>query len=172
MRVLIKAILTWRKKLIRKYYTTKVLRQCANYKGSVVVNGRSSVSKRTYLGSNVNFNGMQISGGGKVTIGDNFHSGPDCLFICQNHNFDHGDAIPYDNTYVYEDISIGDNVWLGSRVIVLGGVSIGEGAIVQAGSCIVSDIPAYAIAGGHPARVFSQRNIEHYEKLKAKGKFH
>lgn len=145
--------------------------QCASYKGRVYVGGPTTLTRNTHLGNNVNFNGLVISGKGRVTIGDNFHSGPGCLFICQNHNFDAGNAIPYDNTYVCKDINIEDNVWLGSRVIVLGGVSIGEGAIIQAGSCVVSDIPAYAIAGGHPARVFSQRNIEHYEKLKAEGKF-
>lgn len=107
-----------------------------------------------------------------MVIGDNFHSGPDCLFICQNHNFDKGEAIPYDSTYILRDITIEDNVWLGSRVIILGGVTIGEGAIIQAGSTVVSDIPKYAIAGGHPAKCFSERNIEHYEKLKAEGKFH
>lgn len=145
--------------------------QCGSYKGRVYVGGPTTLTRNTHLGSNVNFNGLVVSGKGRVTIGDNFHSGPGCLFICQNHNYDTGDAIPYDNTYILKDINIGHNVWLGSRVIVLGGVSIGEGAIIQAGSCVVSDIPAYSIAGGHPAKVFSQRNIEHYEKLKAEGKF-
>jgi acetyltransferase-like isoleucine patch superfamily enzyme len=77
-----------------------------------------------------------------------------------------------DNTYIYKDITIEDQVWLGSRVIVLGGVTIGEGAIIQAGSVVVKDIPKYAIAGGHPCKVFSQRDIEHYEKLKLEGLFH
>jgi len=85
MRIIIKTILAWRRKMIRTFYTAKVLGQCASYKGPVVVNGPSSVTKNCYFGSNVNFNGMQITGGGKVTIGDNFHSGPGCLFICQNH---------------------------------------------------------------------------------------
>ena len=58
------------------------------------------------------------------------------------------------------------------RVIVLGGVTIGEGAIIQAGSVVVNDIPKYAIAGGHPAKVFAARDIAHYEELKALGKFH
>lgn len=73
---------------------------------------------------------MEINGGGKVTIGDNFHSGPGCMMITQNHNYDKGTKIPYDSTYILKDISIGDNVWLGSRVIILGGVKIGEGAII------------------------------------------
>lgn len=156
---------------IRDIRIAKVKRQCGGYKGRVQVGGRTVVTQNTFLGRNVNFNGLFIDGGGKVVIGDNFHSGPGCLLICQNHNFNEGDAIPYDTTYILKDIEIGNNVWLGSRVIVLGGVTIGEGAIIQAGSCVVNDIPAYAIAGGHPAKVFSQRNIEHYEKLKSEGKY-
>jgi len=132
----------------------------------------TGVGGDTHLGDNVSFNGMRIQGRGKVVIGDNFHSGIECLMITQIHNYDHGKAIPYDDTCILKDIIIEDNVWLGSRVIVLGGVRIGEGAIIQAGSCVVSDIPKYAIAGGHPAKVFKYRDIEHYERLKAEGKFH
>ena len=138
---------------------------------SLHVNGFSIVSKHTSLGNNVNFNGIRISGMGNVSIGDNFHSGKDCLIISQNHNYDKGNSIPYDNTYITKDVSIGDNVWLGDRVIVLGGVTIGEGAIIQAGSVVVSDIPKCAIAGGHPAKVFSQRDVVHYEQLKREKKF-
>ena len=130
------------------------------------VNGKSCVTKNTVLGNNVNFNGMEIGGGGHVRIGNNFHSGPGCLMITQNHDYDHGNAIPYGSKYIYKDIFIEDNVWLGDRVIILGGVTIGEGAIIQAGSVVVSDIPKYGIAGGHPARVFKYRDKEHYEKLR------
>jgi acetyltransferase-like isoleucine patch superfamily enzyme len=158
--------------VITKFRTAIVKSSCGGYKGPVRANGPTSLTKNTFLGSNVHFNGLVIAGRGKVIIGDNFHSGPDCLLITENHNFDRGNAIPYDNTYIYKEIEIGDNVWLGSRVIVLGGVKIGDGAIIQAGSCVVNDIPSCAIAGGHPAKVFSQRNIAHYERLKAEGKFH
>ena len=92
--------------------------------------------------------------------------------ISQNHNFNKGSKIPYDNTYILKNIVIEDNVWLGDRVIVLGGVRIGEGAIIQAGSVVVKDIPKYAIAGGHPAVVFAKRDIDHYKILKQKGAFH
>ncbi len=159
-------------KIKTKYWTYRVRRTAATAGEELRVNGRSNVTRNTSLGNNVNFNGMQISGGGRVSIGNNFHSGPDCLMICQNHNFNSGEAIPYDSTYIFKDIVIKDNVWLGSRVIVLGGVTIGEGAIIQAGSCVVTDIPDYAIAGGHPAKVFAYRDIDHYEELKSAGKFH
>lgn len=169
---LVRKLLVIYRNIFTKIRTMIILKRCGGYKGPVRVNGPTLLTKNTFLGSNVNFNGLVVRGGGRVTIGNNFHSGSDCLFICQNHNFDAGSAIPYDDTYICKEIEIADNVWLGSRVIVLGGVKIGEGAIIQAGSCVVSNIPAYAIAGGHPAIVFSQRDVEHYEKLKTEGKFH
>ncbi len=61
---------------------------------------------------------------------------------------------------------------LGSRVIVLGKVTIGEGAIIQAGSVVCRDIPDYAVAGGHPATVFKYRDINHYTKMKKSCSFH
>ncbi len=159
--------------LIRKFYKRKVLNNLKEYKEPLKVNSYSFVNQHTFLGKNVNFNGMKIKGNGKVTIGDNFHSGQECLMITSYHKFDGGDAIPYDSKKdIDKDIFIEDNVWLGDRVIVLGGVKIGEGAIIQAGSVVVKDIPKYTIAGGHPAKVFKHRDIEHYEKLKKEGKFH
>jgi chloramphenicol O-acetyltransferase type B len=156
----------------RRFFTAVVRRQAASCGGRLRVNGLSTVGSNTHLGNNVHFNGMEIAGIGKVTIGDNFHSGPGCLLLTQIHNYDHGEAIPYDRTVIAKDILIEDNLWLGNPVIILGGVRIGEGAIIQAGSCVVNDIPKYAIAGGHPAKVFSARDAEHYERLKAAGKFH
>ncbi|WP_426416290.1 acyltransferase [Aestuariirhabdus sp. LZHN29] len=168
----VRSILMLRKKLTAKVYTKLISVQCKSYGNNLKVNGKSSVTKTTVLADNVNFNGMQIVGGGNVTIGNNFHSGVECMMITQDHNYDEGSAIPYDSTYVYKDVVIGDNVWLGNRVIILGGVTIGEGAIVQAGSVVVGDVDSYAIVGGHPAKQFSARNIEHYERLKQEKKFH
>ena len=150
----------------------RAMRTVKTHGQNLKINGVTKLSPNTMLGNNVNFNGMEIQGAGKVVIGNNFHSGPDCLMITQVHNYDHGTEIPYDSTNIVKDITIEDNVWLGARVIILGGVTIGEGAIIQAGSVVVSDIPKYGIAGGAPAKVFKYRDIEHYEKLKSEGKFH
>lgn len=159
-----------RRRVRRCYYTSRSVGRVLEYKELPYINFKSSFNKNTYLGRNCNFNGMDIIGGGKVTIGDNFHSGTACMMLTENHNIN-GNALPYDSTSIYKNIVIGDNVWLGSRVIILGGVNIGEGAVIQAGSVVVSDIPALSIAGGHPAVVFSKRNSEHYFTLKKQGKF-
>ncbi|CAN1507716.1 Hexapeptide repeat [Mycobacteriaceae bacterium] len=88
-----------------------------------------------------------------------------------NHNYK-GGAIPYDPTFIVEDTIIGDNVWFGLDVVVLPGVTIGEGAIIQAGSVVITDVSALAIVGGHPARQFSMRDADHYQTLKSLQKFY
>jgi len=60
--------------------------------------------------------------------------------------------------------SIGNDVWIGSNAIIPGGIQIGTGAIVAAGSVVVKDVPPYAVVGGNPAKVirhrFSDEQIE------------
>lgn len=159
--------------LNRILLTKKTLKSIVSYKSVPYIRGfsKTSFNRNTYLGKNCNFNGMIVKGNGKLIIGNNFHSGEDVLVITQNHNFDGGNAIPYDSSFIYKDVIIEDNVWIGSRAIILGGVTIGEGSIVQAGSVISADVPKYAIVGGNPAKLFKYRNIEHYEQLKKEGKF-
>ncbi len=135
------------------------------------VGGKTIVTPQTEIAEHVSFNGMQINGDGKVKIGRYFHSGIECLIITRNHNYDNGVAIPYDKEYIRKDVEIGDFVWLGSRVMILPGTKIGEGAIIQGGAVVHGEIPPYAIAGGNPAKVFKYRDIEHFKKLKAEGKF-
>ena len=159
-------------KLKKKLYQHRCECVAKSYGSNFKVNGESYVTPNTILGENVNFNGMKIQGNGKVIIGDNFHSGIDCMIITSIHNYDNGNAIPYDDTIISKDVIIEDNVWLGNRVIILPGVTIKEGAIIQAGSVVVSDIEKYAIAGGHPAKIFKYRDIDHYKKLKKEKKFH
>ena len=155
-----------------KYYKQKIQKTAKCCGANLYCGGKSFVTSNTELGMNVNFNGMSIFGNGKIMIGNNFHSGPGCQIISSFHNYDTDDAIPYGNQYIHKDVTIGDNVWLGNNVIILGGVEIGEGAIIQAGSVVCKNIPAYVIAGGHPAVPFKTRDIEHYEKLKKEKKFH
>jgi len=149
------------------------IKRIASYKTPPYIGALSKVhlTPQTYLGRNCNFNGIIVQGGGKLIIGDNFHSGEDIRVITQFHNYK-GNALPYDSTYIYKDVIIEDNVWVGTGAIILGGVTIGEGAIVQAGSVVTEDIPKYTIAGGHPSKPFGYRDKEHYEKLKKLKKFH
>jgi len=139
--------------------------------GRVTVNGHlSGFNKNTVLGKNVNINGLRCLAGGYVTIGDNFHSGLECLIITAEHHFEGGEAIPYDAEMVVKPVFIGNNVWLGARVTILPGVTIGEGAIVGAGAVVASDVPPLAIVGGNPAKIIRYRDGEHYRRCRDAGK--
>ena len=59
-------------------------------------------------------------------------------------------------------MKIGNNVWLGDRVIICGGVKIGDGAVVAANAVVTHDIPPYSLAAGVPARII--KTIEDNEQ--------
>lgn len=159
---------------VRLYRVNKNIMNTAMSVGDRFINNslKSCVNTNTYIGDDVSFNGMRIIGEGKVSIGDHFHCAEGCYIICENHDFDHGRELPYDHERsIPKEVLIESNVWLGVNVIILPGVHIAEGAIIQAGSVVIGDIPKCGIAGGHPAKVFRYRDINHYEKLKSKKAF-
>jgi len=158
--------------LLAHFYTYRERKRADTVGTDLSVNGPTTLSPYTKLGDNVNINGMEVRGEGRLTIGDNFHSGPRCVILTHNHNFDDGESIPYDDTYIRRPVTIEDNVWFGIGVYVVPGVTIEEGAIIQAGSVVTHDIPKCAIAGGHPAEVFAYRDIDRYERLKAEEEFY
>ncbi|MEI2703283.1 MAG: DapH/DapD/GlmU-related protein [Baekduia sp.] len=57
----------------------------------------------------------------------------------------------------HEPVVIGDRVWIALGAKILGGVTIGEGAVVAAGAVVTKDVPAWSIAGGVPATVIGER---------------
>ena len=139
-------------------------------KGKIHTKYNTSLSDNTIVGKYCSFHGTKVMGKGKVIIGDYFHAGDNLLFLTEKHNYE-GEFLPYDRNTIVEDIIVGNYVWMGDNVIVLGDVKIGDGAIIQAGAVVSSDIPECGIAGGNPARVFKYRDIKHFERLKREGKF-
>lgn len=157
---------------IKKRYYTALARKIAQSSGDELhVNFKSVFLGKIYFGNNCNFNGMTVRGNGECHFGNNFHSGENCLILTQNHNYE-GGSIPYDSTYIYKTVIIEDNVWFGDRVIVIGNITIGEGAIIGAGAVVVSNVPKYAIVGGNPAKIIKYRDIDHYIELKKLNKTH
>ena len=158
------------KKILTFFFIIYAKYTLGNWHAKIRANGFTRLSRQTEVGQNVHFNGFKIYGKGNCKIGNNFHSGFGCIVVNSFHNYN-GEALPYDNTNINKEIIIEDNVWLGVNVTLLGGCHIEEGAIIQAGSVVSGKISKCAIAGGHPAREFSKRNIKKYEELKAKKMF-
>ena len=59
----------------------------------------------------------------------------------------------------YKPIVIQHHAWIGMRATILGGVTVGEGAVVMAGAVVTRDVPPYAVVGGVPAKVVRERAL-------------
>ncbi len=94
---------------------------------------------------------------GPLAIGDNVMMGPDCVILTSTHNFERTDIPMIAQGGKVSKVAIGDDVWIGTRAIILPGVTIGKGVIIGAGAVVTKDVPDYAIVGGIPARVIRYR---------------
>jgi len=56
-----------------------------------------------------------------------------------------------------EPVIIGDDVWIGTRAIIMPGVKISNGSIIGAAAVVTKDVPDFAIVGGVPARIIGSR---------------
>ena len=118
----------------------------------------TSVGKNFYA----NFN-LTILDCCPVTIGDDVLIGPNVSIVTPMHPLMYqernmrtkADGTLYDYEYA-KPITIGNNCWIASNVTIIGGVHIGDGCVIGAGSVVTKDIPAHSLAVGNPCRVIRQ----------------
>ena len=124
-----------------------------------------SVGKGTYGELTV----LNFSNHYHLNIGHFCSIGPGVIFsVCSDHPFNHLSSYPFKVKIcgeVFEatskgDINVKDDVWIGANSVILSGVTIGQGAVVGAGSIVTKDVPPYAIVVGNPAKVIKYRFSE------------
>ena len=116
-----------------------------------------SIGKNFYTNYNVT-----ILDGAKVTFGDNVFIAPNCVFSTAGHAIDSEQRSR--GLEIALPITVGDNVWIGTNVSVLPGVTIGNNTIIGAGSVVNKNIPEGVIAAGNPCKVI--RKITEEDKKK------
>ncbi|MBN2013932.1 MAG: acyltransferase [Candidatus Altiarchaeota archaeon] len=95
--------------------------------------------------------------GGKIEIGNYTIISSRVKFYPMSFKFDSRDELIKNQGANRKPIIVGRDVWIGADSIILGGVKIGDGTIVGAGSVVSKDIPAYAVVVGNPARIIRER---------------
>ena len=110
-----------------------------------------------FSGANFNFTCLDVC---PVHIGNNVFIGPNVTLATPMHPLLPGERNvrqrsdgSYYNLEYAKPITIGDDCWLASNVVVCGGVTIGEGCVIGAGSVVTRDIPPHSFAVGNPCRV-------------------
>jgi acetyltransferase-like isoleucine patch superfamily enzyme len=94
---------------------------------------------------------------GKVDIGNNVIFGPNVSLFSENHIFNDPDLPVNAQGESRKGIKIGDGVWIGTRAVILDGVTIGENSIIAAGSIVNKDVLPFSLVGGVPAKLIKFR---------------
>ncbi len=116
-------------------------------------------SKNIFIGENVHVQRHVYIWSGensKIMIGDNTIIGPGTFITSDNHGVEKNQLIR-DQQGIEKDVKIGSDVWCGAYTIILPGVTIGNGAVIAAGSVVTKDVMAYTIIGGVPAKQIGER---------------
>lgn len=149
---------------------------------NVVFEGKNAVPDRCNFSGKISIGYATTLGynnvlGGNIVIGKYCQLGVDIAMHSTNHPINYMST--YINTNLFQGelsqfkeekrITIGHDVWIGHNVIIVGNVSVGNGAILAAGSVVTKDVPPYTIVAGVPAKFvkkrFSDSVISEIEKL-------
>jgi putative colanic acid biosynthesis acetyltransferase WcaF len=111
------------------------------------------------LGDNVDLAwGVIITTGGGVEIGNRTLVGYRTMISSSNHVIPPNRGKIFYAGHLPKKVVIGNDVWIGGYCVIVAGVTIGEGAVVAAGSVVTKDVAPFTIVGGVPAKLIKERN--------------
>lgn len=142
---------------LRAFFGRRILSSAGkkiNIEKGAVFNARCSLGYRSGIGIRSELNAVSDT---TITIGENVNMGPEVVIYTQNHGIDRTDVPMNQQGFVKKSVEIGNDCWIGRRVIILPGVKIGNGCVIGAGAVVTHDVPDYAVVGGVPAKIIKYR---------------
>lgn len=132
----------------------KIGKRVIFYPGVLIFPGRN-----LRVGDDVNFSyGVIVGSPGGVTIGDRVLLGFRSQIISGNHVIPPNRGKIFSSGYDRKPIQIHNDVWIGAQCVILPGVTIGEGAVIAAGSIVTKDVAAFTLVAGVPAKLIRHRD--------------
>lgn len=143
-------------RIFRRFYWRIRLR-LTKVHPTFLAGGKSAIS-RDFVAGPFSYVGAGSSIGPGVTIGAYTMFGPGVRVLGNDHVFNvPGSAIIFSNRPPFKFTRIGSDVWIGAGAIVISGISIGDGAIIAAGSVVTKNVDSLTIVGGVPAKFIRRR---------------
>jgi acetyltransferase-like isoleucine patch superfamily enzyme len=147
-------ILTWMERSRVRHY---ISRMTVGQRVTIKTGLRVKCPRNVTIGDDVRINNdFTLQAQGPITIGGQTMIATGVTILTANHDTSLSGIEAMDSIQP-SGVSIGSNCWLGARVIVLPGVSIGDGTVVGAGSVVVHDLPPGMVCVGTPARPVKPR---------------
>ncbi len=140
-------------KKVRSFCTKLMLTEVGsniNVEKGAVFSSRCTIGNNSGIGINAKL--------GECHIGDNVLMGPECVILTRNHAFSKRDSLIREQGYLNEKpVYIGNDVWIGHRVIILPGVHVADGTVIGAGAIVTKNTEPYSVVVGNPAHIIKYR---------------
>lgn len=138
---------------LRVFFGARIGHRVVYYPGVWIFTGRNLT-----LGDDVDLaKGVLVTTDGGVSIGHRTLIGYGTSILSANHKIPAKPGRIFDAGHEKAEVIIANDVWVGANCTILPGVTIGEGAIIAAGSIVTKDVPPFSMVGGVPARVIRER---------------
>lgn len=166
--IIYKLFLSWLPSTNNNLFVSKIIR---NIRSSVACGCFDKHGKYVNIEKNADFGkgndiiigdysglGVNCKVRGPLEIGDNVMMGPEVRIMTSKHNTSRTDIpMQLQGDLPKQKVTIGNDVWIGARVIILPGITVGMGAIIGAGAVVTKDVPEYTVVAGVPARIIKNR---------------
>lgn len=124
-----------------------------------------NINRNAYFGNGHNIRigndssiGRDCQVANDTTIGNDVMMAPEVIIFSVGHNTQQTDVpMRQQGNTQPNPVTIGNDVWIGQRTIIMPGVTIDDGAIIGSGSVVTKDVAAYSVVAGNPAKLIKQR---------------
>lgn len=139
---------------LKFFFGAKIGRRVVYYPSIWIFTGRN-----LKLGNDVDLaKGVLITTDGGVSIGDRTLVGYGTSILSSNHNIPTNQERIFNAGHTRAPVHISSDVWIGANCTILPGVTVGEGAVIAAGSIVTKDVAPFTMVGGVPAKLIRIRS--------------